>query len=809
MNSLDTRNDARFYLAVALICGCVMALQILQARIFSVMTWYHLSFLTISIAMFGLTLGALQVYRGNADEQREKLYEILQRTALAFGLWTVCALAVQMVIPIVSTAFKTIIVTLPFVAAVTAMAYYHAGKIVSLCLTRSGRPTGRVYAADMIGASAGCLCALLLMQLADAPSSVLIIAGASILSAFMARSVGKPALSARFALLGFAFIATGVVNASLPRAFVYPIWTKGNYLPHQHMNFEKWNAISRIVIIPDFPELPINLWGPSPKMPHFPPQPYQLLSVDGAAVTPITKFDGKNWKSLKYLEYDLTNLAHFMPGIKSVAIIGVGGGRDLLSALYFGAKHVVALDINNIQISLLTKNPQYTSYSNLNHQPGVNIVHSEARSWLTRTPETFDFIQMSMIDTWSSTGAGAFALTENSLYTVEAWKVYLRHLNKNGTLMVNRWHSPGPYADIGRMASMTTEALLELGEKEPWKNVFIAHTGRLGSIIIGRHPLTDAQLDALHSTAQKMGYEILASPRLHEDNIVNRILHASNLNDVLNIVKGEDFDLTPATDLRPFFFNQAHMNRPLLVIRQARELPMLQQNLRGHAIATLNLYIILIFSLISSVLVLVLPFRKALVKAPAEFIRAGSAYFIMIGLGFMFVEITLMQIMGMFLGHPVYGLGIVLFSLILSTGIGSFVSEHFPLDNKERVIVWSFLTGLYVAFLSFSIMKLLNVFIQSEFPVRVLLCLVLILPCGVLMGFAFPTGMRLTDRVSTALTPWFWGINGAGGVVASAMAMVISIGWGLNYTMMAGALCYAMLAVPALRLLRQGPAISR
>jgi len=181
----------------------------------------------------------------------------------------------------------------------------------------------------------------------------------------------------------------------------------------------------------------------------------------------------------------------------------------------------------------------------------------------------------------------------------------------------------------------------------------------------------------------------------------------------------------------------------------------------------------------------------------------------MIGLGFMFIEITLMQIMGMFLGHPAYGLGIVLFSLILSTGIGSFISEHHPLNNRTRLIIWSFVTGLYVAFLSFSIMSLLNIFIQSQFPVRVLICLALIFPCGVLMGFAFPTGMRLTDRVSSVLTPWFWGINGAGGVVASAMAMVISIGWGLNYTMMAGAFCYALLSIPALLLLKQGSAVNR
>ena len=144
-----------FFAGVFLACACVMALQILQSRIFSVVTWYHLSFLVISIAMFGLTLGALKVYRGDEAEQRRNLPALLRETSYCFGLLILFSLIVQILIPIISTNFKTLLVTLPLVAGTTAAAYYYAGQLVSLCLTRSDKPVGLVYGADLLGASAG------------------------------------------------------------------------------------------------------------------------------------------------------------------------------------------------------------------------------------------------------------------------------------------------------------------------------------------------------------------------------------------------------------------------------------------------------------------------------------------------------------------------------------------------------------------------------------------------------------------------------------------------------------------------------
>ena len=795
----------RFYAAVGMVCAAVMGLQILQSRIFSVVTWYHLSFLTISIAMFGLTLGALNVYRGQKEEQRRNLGRHLRDASLAFGLLIVLTLMVQMHIPIVDNNFRTIALTLPLVAGVAAACYYQAGKIVSLCLTRSSRPVGKVYAADMIGASLGCLAAIALMKAIDAPSAVLLVAGGVIANGLMfqpAKSRKELGLLLAPALL---LAGMGLVNAAMDNRPIYPRWVKGFELPREMIRYEEWNPISRVTVSPPLPDLPVYIAGKSPKLPPTAKTEYQLLRIDGAAHTAMMKFDGQHLDKVKFLEYDLTNLVHFVPGIKSFGIIGVGGGRDLLSALHFGAKRVVALDINNVQIRLLTQVPEYRSYANLWQYPGVDIINSEARSWLTQHKEKFDAIQMSLIDTWVSSAAGAFSLTENSLYTVDAIKVFFSRLNPNGVFTVSRWHrKTAACNDLCRLATITAAALQDLGEKDPWKHVFIAHTGVIMTMIAGPQPLTEKQLDALHAAATRLGYEIIVSPRQPaKDSHLNGILHAHNAAEIAAAIKDLPYDVSPTTDERPFFFNQARIWRPLEVIRQASSGNMFYQNVHGHAVATVNLYIIIVFSIIASILVLVLPFRKALKVAPRGFIRAGTAYFALIGLGFMFVEITLMQMMSMFLGHPVYGLGVVLFSMILSTGVGSFISEHFPLNTRGRLVPWSLAVMAYVALLSASVSVLMHTFIEAPFALRAALCTGLIFPCGLLMGFAFPTGMRLTEKVSDTLTPWFWGINGAAGVVASAVAMVISIGWGLPMTLLAGALCYGLLAIPGLRLLKQ------
>ncbi|MGZ9097935.1 MAG: hypothetical protein ACXW30_06530 [Micavibrio sp.] len=793
-----------FYAALSLLCASVMALQILQSRLFSVVTWYHLSFLVISIAMFGLTLGALKIYRLNEAESRRDLNMLSSNASFLFSVTTLVALAIHLTVPIVHTNIISILVTLPFVAGATAMNYYYAGQIVTLCLTRSDRPIGLVYGADLLGASLGCLGALFLMQQIDSPTAIVFIAALIMFCGILfdaQRPESTKTMKLKASVMAF-LLMIGTLNLIVEKPFIYTLWTKGRILPQTSINHEEWNAISRVTVLPVRPSSPAYLWGPSSQMPETKVD-YQYLAIDGDASTPITRFDGKSWDQLKYLEYDVTNLAYFLPNLESGAIIGVGGGRDLLSARYFGVKKTVALDVNATQVNLLTKNPDYISYTNLATLPDSRIINSEARSWLSRSTEKFDIIQMSMIDTWASTGAGAFALSENSLYTTGALRIFLNNLNPNGVLTVSRWYTAESYSDIGRLISMSVSTLLDMGVKEPWKNIYIAQSARISTFILGRDALTPEQLESLNAKVRDLDYTIIASPEKTPENpLVAKIYKAETREQLEQSLRGLPFDLTPSTDMRPFFFNQTYVTKPLEVIKQALSMSMQAANARGHAVATLNLYLIILLSLGMAALLLLPPLKQGLPDVKKGFIAAGSAYFILIGVGFMLVEITLMQIMSMFLGHPVYGLGIVLFSLILSTGIGSMISEFVPVNTVKRAILWLGLLVLYTVLLASNIETLLNQFIQADLIVRALLCVSVILPEGILLGFGFPTGIRLVQTVSSKMSTWFWAVNGAAGVVASALAILISIGWGLDKTMLLAGLLYAGLAVPTLLLLR-------
>lgn len=787
-----------------------MALQILQSRLFSVVTWYHLSFLVISIAMFGLTLGALKIYKGDPEKQTRNLPSILQDTAFMFGITTVAGLISQMMVPIISDKLLHALITLPLVAGMTAWSYYYAGQIVSLCLTRANKPAGLVYGIDLVGAAAGCLIALGLMQTLDAPSSILLIAGAAMLAGVLFAAQEKKAHKL-FLFSALAVMAFGIVNATLPKPIIYTAWSKGAYIAQSKINFEKWNTISRVTIIDGLPGRNVYLWGPSPLLPKDTKADYQYLMIDGDASTPLTKFDGQDWSKLKYLEYDVTNTAYFMPAINSVAIIGVGGGRDLLSARYFGAQKTVAMDVNPIQVGLLTTDPFYSAYTgHLNNLPDSRIVNSEARNWFSRSDEKYDLIQMSLIDTWAATGAGAFALSENSIYTVDAFKIFFADLNNQGALTVSRWQHGDSYTEIGRMLSMTISALLDLGVQDPWKNIIMTHSGNIATLVAGRDALTPEQLTAIEQAAQKYQYEILISPHKPADEpILNTIYKATSNADIIAAVKDLPYDLTPPDDMRPFFFNQARITQPLQLIRSVIAPTDQIDTASGHTLATINLYVIIVFSILVALLVLVLPFRNAVTEAPKSFVSAGTAYFAMIGLGFMFIEISLMQIMTMFLGHPVYSLGIVLFSLILSAGIGSLLSEKKPILTGTALVFWTGLIFVYVAGLSFFIDPLIKAMTEQPFAIRVAISIAIIMPCGLLLGYGFPTGMKMTEAVSPKMTAWFWGINGACGVVASALAVLVSIGWGLDKTLLTGACLYGLLAFPALRLLKFSQTASR
>lgn len=808
------KDTVSFYAGVFSISGLVMVLQILQSRIFSVTSWYHLSFLVISIAMFGLTMGALKIYKSPEEEQRLNYRSIARNNSAFFGFFICIGLLAQLYIPIISTNTFITLASLPAVAITVGLAYYYAGIVITICLTRSPYPVGLTYGVDLLGAGLGCILALVFMETVDAPSAILLTAGLAFLSSLCFNSKTEKPTNADAHQSKFSFkqailfctaltVLFGVTNIVYDNNIVYPRYIKNSYYSPSDQDYKAWNSISFVTVGKETVFQPPFLWGPSPTLPKDMSAVGKFLIIDGDAGTGITKFDG-DFSKHSYLEYDVTNIAYNLPNIKKAAIIGVGGGRDLLSAKYFGVDEVTAMDVNPVQIDLLTKNEEFKNYTNLHNQPGVKILNEEARSWFRQNTEKLDLIQMSLIDTWAATGAGAFSLSENGLYTTEAWTIFMNDLSDHGVFTLSRWSS-SVMDDAGRSLSVAMSALFNQGITDAKKHIIVIntenkdtlHSQNVVTLIISKTPFTSEQINTIEKTAIEKQFVITIMPnRAPPVGLLGDLLQAHNMDELNTIADKQFFDVSPSTDMRPFFFNQARISKPLDVTRLALK-PLEEGHFvsMGQAKATFNLYIIILFSFLMVGFVIIMPLLKTVENKKSRFVFAGTLYFMLIGLGFMFMEISLLQALGVFLGHPIYGLSVVLFSLIISAGLGSFLSEKIPLTNLPKQIVWCLLTCGYGILMSNILGDVFVNFAETNIATRILISIAIMAPAGLLMGFGFPTGLRLTEKFDSRATSWFWGINGAAGVLGSSVAIACNISMGIDKTLMIASTCYALLII--------------
>jgi hypothetical protein len=798
---------SEFLAGVFLITFAVLVFQIVQTRILSVIAWYYLAFFAISVAMLGMTAGAVWLYlrrdRVTADSLSMWLADtaLLSAVAMPLSVFVQFSLITQLV-PTMSSVFS-----IALLMAAMTLPYAFAGVTVSLALTRSPFPASLVYGVDLLGAALGCAAVIGILDVLDGPTAIIAAGLIAALSAMaFARGATDPErlrLAARplwrrpiFAVVILALLIP--LNNGARHGFK-PVMVKDYIDRSWTSRTERWNSYSRIVVSGPYREAPA-MWSASPTMASGTIVNQAYLNIDGAAGTPMHHFDGTK-QSIAFLKYDQVNLALHLPDIRKSAVIGVGGGRDLLSAHLFGVPDITGVELNGIFIDLHTRHPFFSEFSGLRNVPGLKLTVDDARSWFAATDQTFDLIQMSMIDTWAATGAGAFTLSENGLYTLEGWRAFTRRLSDHGVFTVSRWYNPYDVSESGRMIALGLATLMDAGAADPRRHMFVATGERVATMVLAKNPLTPAQLAALREATRRLEFNVLIDPDAPPpQGVIGDMLAAKDRRRLNEVGASAWLDLTVSTDNRPFFFNQ-------LRFRQIPEiLPRLWNNtigegvMRGNLVASVALVLILVISTIAVICTIVLPLRHALRSAPKGLVGAGTAYFALIGTGFMFAEISLLQYFGVFLGHPIYAMGVCLFSLILSSGLGSFASERVRLDSAPRLVAWGVMLAGYLFAAQAVLPSIFLATTSSALPVRIAVALAVLMPAGFLMGFAFPTGMTLIEAVSREPAPWFWGINGATGVLASVLAVILGIGFGINVTMIAAGVCYLLLIPAALAL---------
>lgn len=796
----------KFYAGVFLVTSSTLMLQLIETRILSVISWYHLAFFAISMAMFGLTAGSVWIYlKSDRYTQKTMSYDLAYFSA-AFAITTVLSLGMQLVLTLTVTFSITGIIVWVLLAVFMAVPYFFSGVTISLALTRGPYPIGRVYGVDLVGAAVGCLGVLFLLNFTDGPSAVIWVGAIAAAGAwfFAGSGIGappeaKPPWASLLQNQGriFILLALFAIGNGLTPYGLQPILVKDRVEGRSSAVVEKWNSFSRVTIFKDSRREAPQIWGPSPKLPPGLVVERKYMEIDGFASTSMYRFRG-DVAEASYFKYDVTNLGYFLPNQKRAAIIGVGGGRDILSAWVFGLRDITGIEINPAFIHLLTAEPEFTEFAGLAQLNSVRLIVDEARNWFARTPETFDIIQMTLTDTEAATGAGAFTLSENGLYTVEAWKLFLSRLTPTGVFTVSRWYAPGQVNETGRIISLAVATLLDLGVKEPNRHIFVASAKNIATLLLSPVPFSAKDIETLEKTTAAYEYQVIISPNSQpQSEVLQAIFKGKSLKELEHYVQGFDLDLKPPSDDRPFFFNQLPFYQPVKVFKM-----LLHQTpagvMRGNLMAAATLLIILIVSLGLVFVTIVIPLRPAIKDVGSRLVITGTSYFFLIGIGFMTVEVGLLQRMSVFLGHPIYSLSVVLFSLILTTGLGSLISDRFPLDSRFKFIIWSVLTAVYLITLPYWLSELLLAYDHANLLERCALCVAIIIPAGLFMGFGFPTGMRLVSAVDPNPTPWFWGINGIAGVLAASTTVAISIAWGINCALVIGGLCYALLIPAAL-----------
>lgn len=815
----------RFYTGLFLIAACTLMLQIIQTRVLSVVSWYHLAFFAISMAMFGLAAGGIWVHRGGSRFSSTTTGRDLSYYGSLFALAITICFAIQMSLALQSPGLPVSASNLwswSLLALCMCVPFFFAGVVITLALTRSGSSIGRTYAVNLAGAAAGCLMAVALLHVTDGPTAILWVAAIAGTAAwaFPGRPGDAPdGRELRLAktltnqpLWALLLIAIAYINGITDRG-LQPLVVKDETETADKYVFREWNSFSRIAVNqPAVAQRP-RLWGPSPLLTDTYEVRQALMNIDGITGSVAFEFSG-NFDDVEFLKLDVTNLAYFLPDRQKAAIIGVGGGRDILSAAMLGITDIAAIEINPIFVELLTEIDTIRDFSQVAAIPGVRFETDEARSWLARSEERFQIIQMSMIDSWAATNAGAFTLSENGLYTLEAWSMFLDRLTTDGVFTVSRWYSPDNLGETGRMLSLAVATLLKRGIRYPAQHVFLAsQNNRVATLVLSRSPLTEEDIGSLTDTANTLQHSILLSPaRRSESETLRRIINSRSLVDLAAATDEIDLDMTPPSDDRPFFFNQLPLDNPLRALRVASVLgawPAVAKGVvTGNLAATSTLIILFTISTLLVLATIVLPVRAATRNVGTPLVAGGTLCFMLIGTGFMMIEIGLLQRTSIFLGEPVYALSIILFTLIAAAGTGSLCSEWLLLDTWLKFAGWAAGTALYVLLIPVWAPALMGAFEDGGLMLRALISITIAAPTGLLMGLAFPSIMRIVNNIDPRPAPWFVGINASASVLATTVAVATSIASGISTTITVGAICYAMLIPASLLLMRPGRSTS-
>jgi spermidine synthase len=752
-----------------------LLLELSLTRLFSVVLFYHFAFLAISIALLGLGAGGVFAYVARARLLKYETRPLMARLCALNAILVLVVLEVVLHVPVSLELTGANFLRLTAMYVASAVPFFLTGLQFSIVFARLPENISRFYGADLAGGAAACLATVPLLNHLGGPNTILF-AGVLAACAALAWAInpGVKKIAGSFLVVLLALIA-----ANHSGKLIDVIYAKGVLRDRSWVEFSRWNAISRVEV---------DQQGNSGK----------AVVIDADASTYIMNADPAKWQGTVWER----NLMSAPPAVANVlrphgdyAIIGPGGGVDVLRAVANGSPSVTGIEINPI-IATTIMRERYADYAyHLYERPNVHIHVRDGRSYLRSTKERFDVVQMTLVDTWASTAAGAFALSENNLYTVEAFREYFDHLRPDGIIAITRWEFRQPREAL-RVVSVAMEALHELGVKNPAANFMVISQGDLNedgipvAVIAKKSAFTPEEEAAvrahLESHTQLSSLYMPSEPR---NNPFSQLIAS---NDPYSFAAHYAYSVTPVDDNAPFFFFTL---KPGELLHHKG----LDQGIDWKVnVGVAVLGMVLIISIIAVIAFLLFPL--AIGTGGSHEQASSLLYFVAIGLAYIIVEIAFIQRFVLFLGHPTYALTVVVFLLLLSSGAGSLISRRWL---PRTISVWRplvLIIGVIAAYV-FVLPAILIHLVGLPFLLKLLVSGALLVPLGFFMGMPFPTGLRALankspQKSATAdrsnAVEWAWAMNAAASVMGSVLAIVIAIQFGLNVTLACGAVAYLL-----------------
>lgn len=793
------------FTATLFVSTAAIGYEILLMRLLSIVQWHHFAYMIISLALlgYGASGTVIAIMKPYLQPRFEFSFAIC---ALLLCVTMVSCFALGQWVPFNALEVVWDPQQLAYLAAIYIVffvPFFFAASCVGLAFTCRREHVGRIYFFDLLGAGLGALLIIAALFLTSLQNALRILA----LVALCASAVMAPAMPAwhRRRLLpvqGLLFVALlffppqslTELRMSPYKGLSQALQVAGARILAQHSNPLGLVTVVESPSVP-FRDAPGLSFGARAE----PPEQLALFT-DGDAMSVITRYDGDP-ASLAYMEDLLAALPYRLLAEPRVLILGAGGGTDVLSALYHSARQVEAVELNPVMIELVRS--RYATFAGDVYADERVTVHAgEARGFVAKQRERYDLIQVALLDSFSASGSGVQALNESYLYTVEALQEYLRHLTPGGILAITRWLRIPP-RDSLKLLATAIEALRRAGVSRPAQHLVLVRSWNTLMLLVRSGPFTAKDIEAIRefadtrsfdtayyagmSAAESNRYNALAEPYIFEGATALLGDHAEDF------IRRYKFDIRPAVDDRPYFFHFFKWSTlpETLALRK-----------RGGAALIEWGYLILIATLMQALLAGALLIMLPLALSRRNWARGTGprmgAYFFLLGIAFMFIEIAFIQKLILFLSHPLYAVAVVLSGFLVFAGLGSACSSR--LSARLDQARFSAVTAAVAAIAAFAVAYL---FLLPELFARlagssdlfkVVVSLAVIAPLAFFMGMPFPIGLSRLASVAAAFIPWAWGINGFASVVSASLATLLAIELGFSVVVVVALLLYAAAA---------------